>query len=81
MSRFIEDEIHGTHAFVQYKNTDICLDFYCRCEAQLHYDGYFAYVLQCPYCETKWEMPCYIIPRVSRREDDVLVVMEKDDEL
>lgn len=91
MSMFIEEFLEGEkkrlgnpkepYTFVQYKNTDICLDFYCKCGAQLHYDGYFAYVLQCPHCNVKWEMPCHVIPRVSQRDDDICQVMESDEDV
>lgn len=51
------------HAFVQYKGTDICMDFHCECGAQCHFDGDFAYVVQCPHCKAKWEMPPILYPR------------------
>ena len=43
--------------FVQYKNTSICLDFYCRCGQEGHYDGYFANELKCGACGTVFAMP------------------------
>lgn len=50
-------------AFIQWKGTDVCVDFYCECGAHCHFDGYFAHVLKCPHCETKWEMPHTVFPR------------------
>jgi len=48
----------STHnVFIQYKGTNICMDFYCECGAHCHYDGYFAYAVKCPHCDTVWEMP------------------------
>lgn len=44
--------------FVQWKGTDVCLDFWCACGAHIHYDGDFAYHLQCPHCQSIWDMPC-----------------------
>ncbi len=42
----------GTDAemFIQWKGTDVCLDFYCPCGAHGHFDGDFAYNVRCPNC-------------------------------
>lgn len=37
-------------ASIQWKGTDVCLDFYCDCGAQSHFDGYFCYAIQCAQC-------------------------------
>lgn len=63
MSKFVEEEIENPFAFIQYKNTSICIDFHCECGAFCHFDGYFAYCVKCPHCGTVWEMPCLLIPR------------------
>jgi hypothetical protein len=44
-------------AFVQWKNTDACLDLYCACGEQFHFDGYFAYELTCGHCGQTYELP------------------------
>ncbi len=49
--------------FVQWKGTDVCMDFHCECGAHCHFDGYFAYTVKCLHCETVWEMPQTIYPR------------------
>jgi hypothetical protein len=52
--------------FVQYKGTDICLDFHCICDTEDepagvgHYDGYDAYALRCGRCGRIYEMPTEI---------------------
>lgn len=51
------------YCFIQWKGTDICMDFYCKCGAHLHFDGYFAYAVRCPHCSTVWEMPSRLFPR------------------
>ena len=51
------------NAFLQWKNTDVCMDFYCECGAHCHFDGYFAYAVKCPHCMTVWEMPTHMFPR------------------
>lgn len=63
MSAFIEDPQEDPYVFVQWKGTDVCMDFYCECGAHCHFDGYFAYIVQCPHCSTKWEMPAFVKPR------------------
>jgi len=51
------------HAFIQWKGTDVCMDFHCECGAHCHFDGYFAYALKCPHCNAVWEMPHEVFPR------------------
>lgn len=50
-------------AYIQWKGTDLCMDFHCECGAFCHLDSAFAYTVQCPKCQTIWEMPCVIYPR------------------
>lgn len=59
----LDGEIKETHAFVQWKGTDVCMDFWCDCGAQCHFDGYFAYAVRCPHCKTIWQMPSHLFPR------------------
>lgn len=71
------------HAFIQWKGTDVCMDFYCECGEHNHFDGLFAYVVACAKCGQEWEMPSNIYPR--KRCDDTFeghqaVQMEGDDE-
>lgn len=64
MSIFLDEEQpKAAHAFVQWKGTDLCMDFYCDCGAQLHFDGDFAYCVKCPHCLTVYEMPQVLVPR------------------
>lgn len=56
-------ETEEPHAFVQWKGTNVCMDFHCECGAQCHFDGDFAYTVKCPHCETVWEMPFILFPR------------------
>jgi hypothetical protein len=59
----------GQAVFIQWKGTNVCLDFVCACGNAGHFDGDFAYVLQCAKCGTEWEMPVQIYPRRSERND------------
>lgn len=49
--------IERTHAFIQWKGTDVCLDFRCDCGAQGHFDGMFAYALTCGDCHKTFQLP------------------------
>lgn len=40
---FIGDEPENPYAFIQWKGTDVCMDFHCECGAHCHFDG--SYVL------------------------------------
>src|SRR5579859_6922896 len=63
MSQFIEERPNDPYVFIQWKGTDVCMDFYCECGEHCHFDGDFAYAVRCPHCDTVWEMPSYVTPR------------------
>jgi len=50
-------------AYVQWRHTDLCMDFFCECGAHCHFDGSGAFCVKCPRCETVWEMPSMLFPR------------------
>lgn len=59
----------GTEAdmFIQWKGTDVCLDFRCPCGTHSHFDGYFAYFVTCPTCDQTYQMGTQVIAkRVDR---------------
>ena len=46
-----------TQAFIQWKGTDVCMDLHCpKCKHHNHYDGDFAYEVQCAGCGQVFEM-------------------------
>ncbi len=71
--------------FVQYKGTDICLDFHCICDTEDepagvgHYDGYDAYALQCGRCGRIYEMPQELKLTLVEETAFTPVVVETDD--
>ncbi len=82
------DVTEEPRAFIQWKGTDVCMDFHCKCGAHCHFDGYFAYVVQCPHCMTKWEMPFNLFPRKvvpgshgEKCHADRAKMMEPDEEM
>lgn len=54
-------ELKGTHAFIQWKGTDVCMDFHCDCGAWHHIDAFFVYAVRCT-CGQLWEMPHTVRP-------------------
>ena len=51
-----------TSVFLQFKNTDICIDLFCDCGESSHYDGDFARFAKCPHCGQIWELPSMLTP-------------------
>ena len=43
--------------FIQWKGVDICMDFWCDCGKQTHFDGWCAYNIQCPECKQIYKLP------------------------
>ena len=58
-----DSDAPNPRAWVQWKGTNVCMDFHCECGAHCHFDGYFAYTVKCPHCATVWEMPTNLFPR------------------
>lgn len=50
--------------FIQWKGTDLCMDFYCKCGGHSHFDGYFAYTIKCPDCGAVYKLD----PKVNMTE-------------
>lgn len=55
--------------FIQWKGTNVCLDFWCACGEAGHYDGDFAYHLKCPTCGQVYEMGTQVIARKVDGDD------------
>jgi hypothetical protein len=56
-------------AFIQWKGTDVCMDFHCTCGEQYHFDGFFAYAVKCN-CGKVWEMPDCLVPTEITKDND-----------
>lgn len=37
-------------AWIQWKGTDVCMDLHCACGKSSHFDGDFAYAIECAFC-------------------------------
>lgn len=63
-------------ANIQWKGTDVCLDFQCACMGneygyQGHFDGFFASALRCTRCGAVYEMPTRLrLDRVEKSYHD-----------
>lgn len=40
------------HGWIQWKGTDVCMDFQCKCGESSHVDANFMYHVKCPHCNT-----------------------------
>lgn len=50
-----ENKLENPCGWIQWKGTDVCVDLYCTCGKQFHFDGDFMYYIQCPYCKAYYE--------------------------
>ena len=50
----------GTHGWIQWKGTDVCMDFHCKCGYQGHIDDEFVYYIECPECHALYEVSGFV---------------------
>lgn len=77
----MSDYDYGTDAVpptvgIQWKGTDVCFDFRCECGKDGHYDGYFCWAIQCPYCGARYDMPYTLQLKPYSGTFDAIVVDE-----
>jgi len=70
--------VPGTDAemFIQWKGTNLCIDFWCPCGQHCHFDGYFAHHLKCPTCGDIFEMGTQVLARRATEEPPFFVEMD-----
>lgn len=56
MSDWATRDLPPPCAFIQWKGTAACIDYYCVCGDQFHIDGDFLYAVQCPHCSRRFEV-------------------------
>ncbi len=52
----------GTTVNIQYKGTELCIDVYCKCGVEGHFDGFFANNIRCPACGDVFGLPFHPAP-------------------
>ena len=82
------DDTPLPYAFVQWKGTNVCMDFQCECGANCHFDGFFAYTVECPHCHLVYRMPSNVFPKkmtadevADQRKRMAPVMLERDEEI
>lgn len=62
---FTKPEGSDAEMFIQWKGTDLCMDFYCPCSTfgGGHFDGAFAYYVRCTSCGQVYRMGTQVIAR------------------
>lgn len=56
MSDWAIKETPRPTTFIQWKGTSLCADFYCICGNDFYIDTEFAYAVQCPHCNRRYEL-------------------------
>lgn len=60
-ARKFKPEADGApHGWIQWKGTDVCMDFHCKCGAHGHVDADFAYYVKCGKCGQVYEMSGHV---------------------
>ena len=66
----MSNDIEACSNNIQWKGTDVCLDFHCECGNSFHVDGYFAYSLRCINCEKIWKLGSEVsVTELTDRDD------------
>lgn len=48
------------HGWLQWKGTDVCMDFHCKCGHQTHLDCDFTYYIECGKCHRVYWPNAYV---------------------
>lgn len=51
------------HGWIQWKGTDVCMDFRCPCGAPTHVDASFVYFVRCSGCRKVYELSGFVEAR------------------
>ena len=67
------------HGWVQWKGTEVCMDFHCKCGSMSHIDTSFAYFVKCPYCHTVYMCNGHIeLIEIEKEPDSCVVIPDKE---
>lgn len=65
--------------FIQWKGTDLCMDFHCECGTHNHYDGYFAYHVKCKGCGQVYKMDTKVLMEKVNTSEDICMLEDESD--
>jgi hypothetical protein len=70
-----ENEAHG---WIQWKGTDVCMDFHCECGFHGHIDADFVYFIKCSKCNRVYMCNGHIeLIELSGEPDSCLHIAEE----
>ncbi len=69
-----------SHAWIQWKGTDACMDIHCDCGWLGHVDTTFLYFIRCPKCKTIYSCNGHIelIKITEEVPDNVVDIIDED---
>lgn len=76
------DPVPGTDArnFIQWKGTELCMDFYCPCGHHSHFDGLFAHFIKCGGCAQVYQLGTQVRAfKVEGREPYLVPLEDQSD--
>lgn len=63
-------DVAKPHGWIQWKGTEVCMDFHCECGHHSHFDDDFCYFVKCPECGSVFEMDGHVTAR-KLSEDEI----------
>ena len=64
---------------LQWKGSDICADFHCKCGAHGHLDANFVYYYMCAACGRIYDMPGWMpLRELTKEEIELLHISGRD---
>lgn len=75
-----EKSVKSPRVFIQWKGTDVCLDFHCKCGEHHHVDAAFVYGLKCGSCGQVYTMPTTIALKPVDDYDGCIHVCEPSED-
>jgi hypothetical protein len=67
--KFKPDQDDSPYGWIQFKGSNICMDFHCKCGAHGHIDADFAYAVKCGACGQVYEMSGHVEARPIDEKD------------
>ena len=65
------------HGWIQWKATEVCMDFVCSCGNSGHIDAGFVYFVRCERCGRVYRLPGYV-EAVELTGQEIAMLQEED---